>query len=314
MKPTSFHFSSIDGKPIFVNKWMPGEGVRGIVQIAHGMCEHSERYCDFAAALVDAGYAVYANDHRGHGKTAGALENLGYFADENGWELVVDDMYELTQISKKENPTLPIFLFGHSMGSFLSRRYIQKYGSEISGVILSGTGADPGLLSAIGIGIAKWEIKKKGRKARSALLTQLTFGNYNKQFRPQRTEHDWLSRDEKEVDKYIADPYCGAVVTAGFFHDMVTGIKLLDRPEQLGNVPKDLPILLFSGEKDPVGNNTKGVRKVFRNFQKAGIQDVSCKFYPDGRHEMLNEINKEEVYCDVMDWLNKRVGVANLQK
>lgn len=314
MKPISFTFSSVDGTAIYVNKWTTSKEPRAAVQIAHGMSEHSERYTDFASALTNAGYVVYANDHRGHGKTAGSKENLGYFADENGWELVVDDLYELTKIIKKEHPDLPVFLFGHSMGSFLSRRYIQKYGQELSGLILSGTGADRGLLSSIGIMIARLEIKNKGKKGRSKLLDWLSFGNFNSQFKPARTPFDWLSRDEKEVDKYIRDPYCGEVATAGFFYDLFTGIKQLDHFERIKQVPNDLPIFLFSGDKDPVGLNTKGVLKTYRNLKKAGVKDISYKFYRDGRHEMLNEINKDEVYQDIMDWLNAHLKKAILPK
>jgi alpha-beta hydrolase superfamily lysophospholipase len=171
-------------------------------------------------------------------------------------------------------------------------------------VILSGTGSDPGFLSTVGIWIAKREIKKKGKRARSELLNKLSFGSYNKAFKPNRTEFDWLSRDEKEVDKYIEDPYCGEVATAGFFYDMISGVKQLDKPERISQIPKDLPIFLFSGDQDPVGNNTKGVRTAYQNLKKAGIKDISYKLYKDGRHEMLNEINKEEVYRDVIQWLN----------
>jgi alpha-beta hydrolase superfamily lysophospholipase len=233
-------------------------------------------------------------------------EDEMYFADEDGWELVVDDLNELTKRIKQENPDLPVFLFGHSMGSFLSRRYIQKYGEGLSGVILSGTGGDPGILGSIGVWVAKQEIKKRGKKGKSKLLNKLSFGSYNKAFKPNRTEFDWLSRDEKEVDKYIEDPYCGEVATAGFFYDMLVGIKLLDKPERLRQVPKDLPVLIFSGDKDPVGQNSRGVLKTYRNFQMVGIKDVDCKLYQGGRHEMLNEINKDEVFSDVVDWLHKR--------
>jgi alpha-beta hydrolase superfamily lysophospholipase len=307
MQTSSFSFETKDGSQIFVHKWIPNQEAKGIVQVAHGMSEHSARYGNFAAALVEKGYIVYANDHRGHGRTAGDQENLGYFADEHGWERTVEDLYQLTQRIRDENPYLPVFLFGHSMGSFLCIRYIQKYGKELSGVILSGTGSDPGFLSTIGIWIAKREMKKKGKKARSELLNKLSFGSYNKAFKPNRTEFDWLTRDKQEVDKYIEDPYCGEVATAGFFYDMISGIKQLDNPDRMSQIPKELPIFIFSGDKDPVGNYSKGVIKTFQNFKKAGIKNISCKLYKDGRHEMLNEINREEVFRDVIQWLNKHL-------
>ncbi|SEM84411.1 alpha/beta hydrolase [Lihuaxuella thermophila] len=312
MEPASFTFPSGDNTLIFVNKWTAvSEKPVGVVQIAHGMAEHSKRYGEFAKALTNEGYAVYANDHRGHGQTAGCKENLGFFADEDGWERVVDDMYRLTRIIKKEHPGLPVFLFGHSMGSFLSRRYIQKYGQELSGVILSGTGADQGILSSIGIGIVKLEMRIKGKKAPSRLLHFLSFGNFNKRFKPNRTPFDWLSRDEREVDKYIQDPYCGWLPTTGFFCDLLTGIKQLDHPEQISRVPKDLPIFLFSGDQDPVGLYTRGVLKTYRNLKKAGIRDISYKFYEEGRHEMLNEINRDEVYQDIINWLKARTPTSS---
>ncbi|HEU5141095.1 MAG TPA: alpha/beta hydrolase [Bacillales bacterium] len=307
MEAVTFTFQTVDGAEIYVHKWIPSGKVIGVVQIAHGMSEHSARYEAFASVLVDEGYAVYANDHRGHGETAGGKENLGYFADENGWELVVDDLYEVTNIAKEGHSGLPVFLFGHSMGSFLSRRYVQKYGRELAGVILSGTGADQGVLSSVAIGMAKREIRKHGKKARSELLTRLSFGSYNKAFEPWRTEFDWLTRDEKEVDRYIKDPYCGAVATAGFYYDLFVGLKRLDKPALLKQMPKNLPVFFVSGDQDPVGQNTKGVLKVARHLQKAGIRDIDVKFYKDGRHELLNELNKEEVYQDIIRWLRTKI-------
>jgi alpha-beta hydrolase superfamily lysophospholipase len=206
---------------------MPDEAlaIKGAVQIAHGMAEHAGRYERFADALTKAGYAVYANDHRGHGKTAGSQKEVGYFADENGWEKVVDDMHTLTGIIKKECPKKPFFLFGHSMGSFLSRHYSMLYAKELTGLVLSGTGGDPGALGKIGLFIATIEAKLKGKKAKSEMMNKLSFGAFNGAFKPNRTDYDWLSRDNAEVDKYISDPWCGAVFTAGFFCDLLGGIK-----------------------------------------------------------------------------------------
>ena len=308
MKSDDFTFKTEDGVEIFVRRWLPDGGVapRAVVQIAHGMAEHSKRYARFAAALVEADYAVYANDHRGHGETAGSLENIGYFADENGWGRVVGDMLSLTKIIKKENPGAPVFLFGHSMGSLLSRSYILSHAAEINGVIISGTGGDPGLIGKIGMLIVKFEIWRKGKKYRSPILKKMSFGDFNKSFAPNRTEFDWLSRDEAEVDKYVEDPYCGGDFTAGFFYDMLTGLGEVNDAANIGNVPSDLPIYIFSGDKDPVANDTKGVRQVYEAFKKAGVSDVVLKFYEGGRHEMLNETNREEVTGDVIEWLDKR--------
>ena len=305
MKSKEMTFPAEDGTKIYYHQWLPEkkESVKAVVQIAHGMAEHSNRYAGFAKALTKDGYAVYANDHRGHGQTAGSLENVGYFADQDGWNLVVDDMYQLTQRIKKDYPNVPVFLFGHSMGSFLSRQYIFLYGNELKGVILSGTGGDPGLLGKIGSLVAKRESKNKGDKFRSQLLKKLSFGKFNKAFKPNRTEFDWLSRDDTEVDKYVKDPYCGGDFTAGFYQDLMYGLRAINNQKNTQKVPKNLPVYLFSGDKDPVGNKTKGVKQIFKVYEKAGVKDVSCKFYKDGRHEMLNETNREEVFKDIISWL-----------
>lgn len=160
-------------------------------------------------------------------------------------------------------------------------------------------------MGSIGALLAKWEIKTKGKRAKSPLLDKLLFGSYNKPFRPNRTEFDWLSRDSKEVDKYIRDPLCGGIFTAGFFYDLITGVKKINKFYNIKNVPQDLPIYLFSGEKDPVGGNTRGLLQVYKAYRKAGIKDITYKFYKGCRHEMLNEINRKEVYNDIISWLDK---------
>lgn len=306
MNQKSFTFPSEDGIEIYVYHWIPEEGVplRGMVQIAHGMAETAARYEGFAKALTTAGFMVYANDHRGHGKTAGSVEKVGYLADGQGFSWLVEDMHKLSGIIKAEHPDLPLFLFGHSMGSFAAQRYIMLYGQELEGVILSGSdGSKQGLLLAAGRWMAQQEIKKKGRKAQSKRMNQMSFGSYNKAFRPNRTEFDWLSRDAAEVDKYIADPFCGTVFSCGFFDDFLGGMQQLHNRQELQQIPKELPIYIFSGDRDPVGKNGKGVALLLKKYQALNILDVSMKLYKEGRHEMLNEINREEVIMDVIHWL-----------
>jgi alpha-beta hydrolase superfamily lysophospholipase len=271
------------------------------------MAEHSKRYQRFASVLVNAGYAVYANDHRGHGKTAGRVENLGYFADQNGWDLVVQDMRQLTKIIKENHGDIPVFLFGHSMGSLLSLDYISRFGNDIRGVVISAPPEDPGLLGNVGILLAKFECLTKGRKTASPLLDKLTFGSFNKAFKPNRTDFDWLTRDDTEVDKYIGDHFCGTIFTAGFFVDLLTGVKKVNSTKTIGTIPKDLSIYLFAGEKDPVVNNAKGVVQIKTALEKAKIKDINLTLYPDARHEMLNEINREEVFSDIITWLEKYI-------
>lgn len=309
MKSETFTFNSSEDVKIFTYRWMPDKtsAICGIIQIAHGMAEHAGRYERFAEVMTNAGYAVFANDHRGHGKTAGSQDKVGYFADENGWENVVEDMHTLTGIIKKENPNKPLFLFGHSMGSFLSRHYSMLYSDDLSGLVLSGTGGDPGVIGKLGLFIAKIDAKLNGKKAKSEIMNKLSFGTFNSAFKPNRTDYDWLSRDTTEVDKYINDPWCGAVFTAGFFCDLLKGIGYINKKENIAKILKNLPIYIFSGTKDPVGANTTGVVQVYDSFKKAGIEDVEMRFYADGRHEMLNEINRDEVFKDVVSWLNKHI-------
>ncbi|WP_247739318.1 alpha/beta hydrolase [Bacillus sp. 165] len=304
MPASTFYFHTTDGHKIHTKKWIEGKSPKAIVQIAHGMAEHIERYNAFANELLKHDIYVYGNDHRGHGQTSGTPR---YFSEENGFEKVVNDMYELTNLIREEQGNVSIFLFGHSMGSFLARRYIQLYGNEIRGVLLSGTGGNPGILGKIGRTIAKWECKRNGRTSPSPLLDKLTFGNFNKQFQPARTQFEWLTRNDAEVDKYIEDSLCGGIFTAGFFHDLLTGLKIINKKKNIQLVPSALPIYIFSGSQDPVGNNTKGVQQVCNTFQRAGVTNITFKLYEGGRHEMLNEINQEEVYTDIINWIKAQL-------
>jgi alpha-beta hydrolase superfamily lysophospholipase len=306
MQSDTFAFRTQDDVEIFTYRWDPDPPTlsKAVVQIAHGMAEHAGRYARFARALTAAGYAVYANDHRGHGRTAGDLDNVGYFADEGGWFKVAADLRQLAGIIRDNHPHLPVFLLGHSMGSFLVRTAIMDAPAGLSGAILSGTGGDPGMLGRVGLGVARILCAVKGRRSPSGLLNALSFGGFNKKFAPVRTEFDWLSRDGAEVDKYLADPYCGGIFSAGFFVDLLEGLGYLHKPENIARVPKDLPVYLFSGAKDPVGDDTRGVRKVAEAYRRAGLKEVTERFYEDGRHEMLNETNRQQVFADVIAWLD----------
>ncbi|HFA51941.1 MAG TPA: alpha/beta hydrolase [Bacteroidetes bacterium] len=302
-------FKASDGKNVTYYYWPAANGstAKATVQLAHGMAEHAARYDRFASFLAKNGYAVFANDHRGHGKTAGGAEQLGYTEEGSFWDKALADMRSLHGIAKKQHPGLPHFLFGHSMGSFLTRHYIAEYGNEVSGAILSGTAGDPGFLGKVGAFIANMESIFKGRKKQSKLLNLLSFGKFNEPFKPNRTAYDWLSRDEAEVDKYVEDPLCGTVFTTGFFIDLLKGIGLINNKNTFEKTPKDLPIYLFAGAKDPVGDMGKGVTEVFNAYKKAGLKKVLHKLYEEGRHEMLNEVNWEEVFGDVLEWLEEAV-------
>ena len=316
MISSEFYFKSTkDNLDIHVYKWEPeNKNPIGIVQISHGMSETAIRYEYFAKNLTDNGYIVYINDHRGHGLTAKTIDNVGYLADSDGFTYLVEDINTLTNIIKEENEDLPIFLFGHSMGSFASQRYIMEYSNNIDGLILSGSNGKHGFILNIAEKIINYEIKRKGRLHRSKALDSLIFGGNNKKFKSPRTEFDWLSRDEKEVDKYIEDPFCGVLFTCGFFYDFIKGLQEIEDKENLKKVPLDLPIYIMSGDKDPIGKNGKGVLRLRDRYIKLGVKDVLCKLYEGGRHEMLNETNKDEVIRDILNWINEKNKVNKVQE
>ncbi|MGL5478691.1 MAG: lysophospholipase [Clostridium sp.] len=276
--------------------------IKGVVQIAHGMTEWAGRYDYFARRLVKEGYVVYANDHRGHGKSA---EKLGYACDIHGFNSMVDGMNKLNSIIRTNHPSKEIILFGHSMGSFLSQRYAEIYGDTIDKLILSGTNGKPDKITKLGRLIAKIEMTLKGREHVSKLMDKLSFGSFNNKFKPVRTNFDWLCGDEKEVDKYIEDKYCGFVCTSSFYHDLIDGIWSIHNEDNLKCINKNMPIFIFAGDKDPVGKSGQGILNLYNSFIKLGVKDVKYKLYKDGRHEMLNEKNKDEVISDVLAWLEK---------
>lgn len=311
MQSSTLTVPAPDGTGLHVNRWLPDGPAKAVVQIAHGMAEHSGRYARFAEALTAAGYAVYAGDHRGHGATATTVRDEGYFADHAGFATVVDDLHLVTERARAEQPGRPVFLFGHSMGSFLARSYAARFGDELAGLVLTGTGGDPGLLGKVGRLLATAEGRLRGRRHTSTLLNTLTFGQYDKAFKPNRTEFDWLSRDEAEVDKYIADPWCGKVFTSGFFADLLAGLAEVNADATVSRVPKDLPIHLVSGSMDPVGDQTKGVQQVASQYRRLGVADVTSRFWPGARHEVLNETNRDEITAEILAWLDAHLPAGS---
>lgn len=304
-----FYFNSADGSSkIYAKEWIPENGQpKAILQISHGIAEHIQRYDDFACFMTENGFLVVGNDHLGHGKTAVKSEECGFFANEQGWSKVVEDMHSLYSIEHEKHPDLPYFILGHSMGSFLTRTYIINYKNELNGVIISGTGQNPRLVVKAGRIFVCIEAKKIGIKGRAVMAEKLAFGPYNKKFKPVRTDYDWLTRKEDIVDNYVNDSFCGFVPSAGMFKDMFDGLLYISDKKNLAKMQKDLPVLFISGNKDPVGSSGKGVEKVCNSFLKSGCKDVSKKLYDNARHEMLNEVNRAEVYADVMAWLNSKL-------
>jgi len=278
-----FNFTSSDGLKVVCFRWDSHGPTRGVVQIAHGMGEHIGRYVETIEALVAAGLTVYGNDHRGHGRTASGVVPFGHFG-EGGFDLLVHDMIELSRIAKEENPNRPFILFGHGIGSFAAQKFVLDRSSQINGLILSGSGALDGL-------------------ARLASSAPVGTNILNSQFEPARTPVDWLSRDTKVVDAFISDPLCFPELQPAAFASFLAAAPQLADPHRLRNVREDLSIYLFSGSDDPVGEQLDGVQLLINRYEKAGLYDVSHDFYQGGRHEMLNEINKDEVRERLLAWI-----------
>lgn len=304
-----YTFTSSDGHtPIHVREWVPDCDLNGVVQITHGVAEHIDRYERFARFLAAKGFAVVGNDHLGHGKSIASPDCLGYFADTDGWMKIVDDVEQLRVMTARKYPGLPYFLFGHSMGSFVARTWLCRYSyCPVNGVILSGTGQNPYPVIFAGAMLCDAEIVRIGPRAYSELVDKTAFGAYNKGFEPSRTAFDWLSRDCAEVDKCVADPLCGFPCSVGLYRDMMFGLKYISERPNLRKMNPDMPIYLMSGDKDPVGANGEGVAKVYAMLLRSGVKDVTYRFYPEGRHEMLNEINRDEVMKEIAAWLFSKI-------
>ncbi|WP_437725797.1 lysophospholipase [Sorangium sp. So ce861] len=307
MPADTFTFQADDGRELFVYRWLPDDGARGIFHIAHGMSEHAGRYARLAHALSAAGWAVYANDHRGHGRTARARDELGFFASQGGFQRVVRDLAALIAREREEHPGLPVVLFGHSMGSSLVQEYLIERGGSIQGAVLSGSSGKPSPLVDAGRLVARAERRRLGERGKSQLLQSMSFDSFNKLFAPARTPFDWLSRDRAEVDGYMADARCGFPATVSLWIDLLDAMVDIARPERQARIPKDLPVYVFSGSRDPVGGPLRGVTQMIEAYRAAGLRRVTQRIYPGGRHEMLNEINREEVVRDLLAWLDAEV-------
>jgi alpha-beta hydrolase superfamily lysophospholipase len=264
------------------------------------------RYERFAGFLNDHGFVVYADDHRGHWKTAGSMDKAG-ICGEDGWNGMTLDEKQLTDIIKAENPGLPFFFFGHSMGSMLAQDYIQRWGDQIDGVILSGTAGSLGDDMEGMLAMAQGLVAQQGADVPSELFGQM-FASFNQPFEPGETGLEWLSRDPVEVKKYVDDPWCGFPFTNGMVAEFFKGGVNIWNPANEVRIPNDLPMLVFSGALDPVGGNTLGVKALVERYKNNGVEDITLKFYDGGRHEMLNETNRDEVHRDVLAWLNGQLG------
>ncbi|MTM51427.1 alpha/beta fold hydrolase, partial [Turicibacter sanguinis] len=288
----------VDGQDIELYIYEPHADIRtrGVIQLVHGSCEHAGRYEAFINYLTDKGYIVYANDHRGHGKSVSSPEDYGYFGEEDGWQMMVDDLKSINDLIHAHNPELPIVMLGHSMGSFLARHYAIDYGETINGLILSGTAHNPKFLLKIGQFVSRLAKRYQGSKHRNKLINQLSYGTFNRNLPNAKTASDWICYDEEVVREFVADSSCGFIFTNAGFYDLFTGLLYITDDKNIEKMPHDLPVLFISGEDDPVGEEGKMVKKAFHAMQKAQLINVQIKLYPQMLHEILNEKNKLEVY------------------
>ena len=299
-----FYYPSRDGKTqIHAIEWIPEGEMKGVLQICHGMVEYINRYDEFAEFMAGHGYYVTGHDHLGHGKSIQTEEDLGYFNEIRGNQYVIGDIHKLRELTMKKHPGVPYYMLGHSMGSFLLREYLTMYGTGLAGAIIMGTGYQGALVLNAGQLICRVLEAFKGWKYRSKFVDNLSFGSYNKKFEPAETTKDWITSDKERKKKYVEDPLCSYMFTLGAYYQMFEGMKVLTRKDSIARIPKELPILFVSGEDDPVGAFGKGVIKVYEKYKSAGIHNLSIHLYKGDRHEILNEVNRKDVYEDLRRWI-----------
>jgi alpha-beta hydrolase superfamily lysophospholipase len=305
MRETTFSFRADDGADLFARRFRPNDGVpvRGAIHILHGMAEHGGRYAHFAERLTERGYVVYANDHRGHGRTAAKPDDLGHHASAMGLARLSHDVRQLIVFDKGETDGVPLTLFGHSMGTLLAEQVMVTSSRWLAGVILSAPIGMPDRLSGLGRLVARVERARGGPRGRSGLLFSMTFGAYNRAFAPTRTSFDWISRDTAEVDAYVADPLCGFGLTNSFWVHFLDALADTGRASSLRRVTKDLPVLVLAGSEDPVNRQAQGAHELCAAYRRAGLTRVAEKLYPGARHSLLKEVNRDEVISDLVAWI-----------
>jgi alpha-beta hydrolase superfamily lysophospholipase len=308
LKTSELSVAAPNGQTIHARRWLPDGRPAAALLVVHGMAEHGARYERLARALTADSIAVYALDLPGHGQTAKEGEH-GHFADRDGWRVALEAIdavhHELAEDLRRphEKRAVPVFLLGHSMGSFLVQHYLVEHGSRLDGAILSATTGDLGSFRPIGLTLLRIEALIRGRRHRSKLANALSFEQFNKKFKPARTDFDWLSRDPAEVDKYIADPLCGFLCSAGLWIDLLAACADLADAKRLARVPKQLPILLIAGSADPVCNGAAGPTALAQAYRGAGLKNVTTSIYEEARHELLNDTCREEVTAELRQWL-----------
>jgi alpha-beta hydrolase superfamily lysophospholipase len=301
MTKSIYTVTAEDGRRIQVNCWSSATP-KATVQLCHGMAEHINRYEEFAQFLYQQGYDVITHNHRGHGES----EVLGHYCNDNGWSKTIQDIVNIQEqiIADKK---LPLFLFAHSMGSFIAQGYAIRHGKRLTGLILSGTNYQHPFMYYAARLVAKLESCRLKESDPSSLMDKLSFASFNNNFKPNRTDFDWLSRDTEEVDKYIDDPFCGFPCSAETWQQLLTGLIEISQKDELSKIPHFLPIYLFGGDNDPVGRMGKGIPALAQKLKQTGHDNVTYKIYKDARHEMLNETCKYDVYQDISDWINQQL-------
>lgn len=312
MLMNSYHVTAIDGKRIFTRCWMPGSSesmntktAKAIVHIIHGVAEHSGRYQATAEKLCAAGYGVIAHDHRGHGQTATTPDALGQFDKRYGWQLLISDTHAVNKDIKERFPRIPVIGLGHSMGCFVLQTYAANHPQQLDGMALSAPTFTHPLIARAAMLLATIEKFGFGRTRQSKILQQLIFSGYNRRFKPNRTPFDWLSRNPQVVDSYMADPRCGFTGSTQLWQDLTEGVTALYADNRLALLPKHIPYYLFAGGDDPMSSSASGVRKLIEKLHRSGIKDITVHIYPEGRHEMLNEVNHVEVTNDLIRWSDR---------
>lgn len=305
MKTHTFQFLSADkGTKIHGVEWEPDQGtIRGVLQITHGMVEYIERYEEFAEYMTQQGFLVVGHDHLGHGESVASKEYWGYFAPKNGSDILVEDMNQVRKRVQQSHPGIPYFMLGHSMGSFLLRKYLSKYGENLSGAIIMGTGTQPDGMVRFGKAFCKFLAVFRGWSHRSSFVDSMAFSGNNRRFKSEQMKNAWLTKDQAIVSAYNHEPKCSFKFTLNGFYNLFDTIHYINQPEHINAIPKKLPLFLVSGADDPVGGYGEGVKKAYETYENAGIEDVTWKLYPTDRHEILNELDKVDIYEDIYTWI-----------
>jgi alpha-beta hydrolase superfamily lysophospholipase len=291
-----------DGKNVVLHTFVPDGEIKAVIQLSHGMSEHAMRYEDLAKFFCENGFAFYAHDHRGHGETAESIEEFGFLAEKDGFNRVVEDLATMIKKCKTDFPGKKVFLLSHSFGSFVSQCYIEKYGTEIDGCILCGSAGPRVMLVSVGKFLSSIVMTLQGKTQKSTLLDALIFGSYNSKNQLDGPSA-WLTRDKEIQAAFDNDPLCGFKCTNEFFYHFLGGLANIHKKKNMEKIPKNLPIFIISGDADPVGEYGKSIGKLYSAYRKLGINDVSMKLYPEARHELFNELNKEDVKNDVLVWI-----------